>query len=247
MLIVNQADFEGYVVEEKKGCCVRMISTTQRGLSRSRNMALIHAKGDICLFADDDCVFFDGYDEIIRKAFERNKDASAIAFNYSDPNRRTKRSKTIKYEGKAPKNKSYSSVSLAFKRWDIQREGIWFNICLGAGSGVISAGEETVWEDELRKSGLALYQCPEYITEVQQQQSTWFTGFNEKYFYNLGAVLSIRYHTFKRYIYQFYYPYRLRGDTKLSFGKQLKAMMAGMKGIQKGLSYEQYIKENEKI
>ena len=242
LLIINQTDHEGYEETVINGCKIRMYSTTQRGLSRSRNMALVHAQGDICVFADDDCVMREEYEKSIIEAFRRNEDASAIAFNYSDPNRRSKKAKVIDVERKAPKNKSYSSVSLAFRRIDVQRKGIWFNINLGAGSGLISAGEETVWEDDLRRSGLNLYQCPDYITEVQQQNSTWFSGYNEKYFYDLGAVLSIRYHSILKYIYQFYYPLRLKGDANLSVVKQLKCMMAGMQGIKKGLNYEQYFK-----
>lgn len=242
LLIINQTDHEGYEEKMIDGCLVRMYSTTQRGLSRSRNMALVHAQGDICLFADDDCVMSEGYEKSIIEAFGRHADASAIAFNYSDPNRRSKKAKVIDIERKAPKNKSYSSVSLAFKRVDVQRKGIWFNVNLGAGSGFISAGEETVWEDDLRRCGLYLYQCPDYITEVQQQNSTWFSGYNEKYFYDLGAILSIRYHSILKYIYQFYYPLRLKGDTKLSVMKQIKYMMAGMQGIKMGLNYEQYFK-----
>lgn len=247
LLIINQTDHEGYEESERNGCKIRMYSTTQRGLSRSRNMALVHALGDICLFADDDCVMAEGYEKLIEGAFKRHPDAAAIAFNYNDPNRRSKKAKIIETECIAPKNKSFSSVSLAFRRSEIQRKGIWFNVNLGAGSGFISAGEETVWEDDLRRSGLNLYQCPDYITEVQQQNSTWFTGYNEKYFYDLGAVLSLRYNSFVKYLYQFYYPIRLKGDAEMSIVKQIKYMIAGMQGVKKGLNYEQYFKINEKV
>ncbi len=246
MLIINQTDHEGYDEKNIEGCRVRMYSTTQRGLSRSRNMALVHAAGDICLFADDDCVMYDGYENMVTDAFGRNPQATVIAFNYSDPNKRSHKSKKITTEGRASRYKSFSSVSLAFKRETVMKKGIWFNVNLGAGSGFITQGEETLWEDELRSNGLLLYQCPQIITEVQQQNSTWFEGYNEKYFYNLGAVLALRYNWFLRHIYQFYYPLRLRGDASLSVFQQLKFMMAGMKGIEDGKNYNQYFK-NEKI
>ena len=247
MLIINQTDQEGYDEKIIDGCRVRMYSTTQRGLSRSRNMALVHAAGDICLFADDDCVMNDGYENMVLEAFDRNERAVAIAFNYSDPNRRTKKGKIIKKEGPAPRRKSFSSVSLAFQREIVLKNSIWFDVRLGAGSGVISAGEETVWEDELRKKGLLLYQCPKCITEVQQQNSTWFNGFNGKYFYDLGAILSIRYSPILKYIYQFYYPLRLKDETSLTLLEQLRFMLAGMNGIKNGKSYNQYFKIDEKI
>lgn len=245
VLIINQTDCEGYQERVIDGHTVRMYSTTQRGLSRSRNMALIHAKGDYCIIADDDEVLCDNYDNIILDAFERNPKADAIAFNYYDPNVRLQNSKRklISSEGEAPKNRSFSSVSLAFKRETIIRHGIWFNVNLGAGSGVISAGEESAWEHDLRSKGLKLYQCPEYITEVRTENSTWFKGYDEKYFYDLGANLSARYGLVK-YLYQFYYPYRMRKESKLSIFQQLRYINAGMKGFAKNMGYNQYFNKD---
>lgn len=240
-LIINQTDHEAYEERVIGGHLVRMYSTTQRGLSRSRNMALVHAKGDYCLIADDDEVLCDNYDQLIIDAFRRNPMADAIAFNYNDANPRiqnTKR-KIIKTECEAPKNKSFSSVSLAFKREKVVMEGIWFNVKLGAGSEIISAGEESVWQSLARKKGLRIFQCPAYITTVSQANSTWFNGFDEKYFYDLGANLTARYGMVK-YIYQFYYPYRLRKETKLSIWKQIYYINAGMKGFEKSMGYKQY-------
>ena len=54
LLIINQCDKDDYTEIEVNGHIWRMISTTERGLSKSRNMALKNAKGDICLLADDD-------------------------------------------------------------------------------------------------------------------------------------------------------------------------------------------------
>lgn len=241
-LIINQTDHEAYEERVIGGHLVRMYSTTQRGLSRSRNMALIHAKGDYCLIADDDEVLSDDYEQKIIDAFSRNLYADAIAFNYYDTNSRTQNTKRkiIKKECEASANNFFSSVSLAFKREKVLMEGIWFNAKLGAGSGIISAGEESVWQSLARKKGLRIFQCPEYITTVSQVNSTWFNGFDEKYFYDLGANLTARYGIVK-YIYQFYYPYRLRKETKLSIWKQICCINAGMQGFKKGMGYQQYI------
>ena len=85
VLIVNQCDRdeqEVYRFTNAKGeeCHARMIHTTERGLSRSRNMALKNATGDVCLFCDDDEVLVDGYENIIRTAFEEHESYSLIAF-----------------------------------------------------------------------------------------------------------------------------------------------------------------------
>ena len=59
VIVVNQYghnSVEGLGFENQKGrkCYAKFICTTERGLSRSRNMALRNAWGDIFLFCNDD-------------------------------------------------------------------------------------------------------------------------------------------------------------------------------------------------
>lgn len=247
VVVVNQCDedkIEEYTFINKAGkeCKVKFINTTERGLSRSRNMALKNAWGDYCIFADDDEILAEGYELIIQSAFERNPKADIVAYNYKDLNPRLKNNykKPITKEQEAPKNHCYTSGALSFKLSRIILKEIWFDPRIGAGSGIISAGEESVWLTLARKRGLKVYQCPEFITTLSQANSTWFNGYNEKYFYDLGANLTARYGWIK-YIYQFYYPYRLHKETKLSIWKQLYYINAGMKGFMKNMGYKQYI------
>ena len=67
VVVVNQCDHDS--VEEfdflnKKGitCHAKFINTTERGLSRSRNMAIENAqKADVCYICDDDEYLVDDY------------------------------------------------------------------------------------------------------------------------------------------------------------------------------------------
>ena len=45
---------------------VKIINTYTKGLSVSRNLALKHATGDICLLADDDIKYVDGFSDMVR-------------------------------------------------------------------------------------------------------------------------------------------------------------------------------------
>ena len=55
VLIVNQCNVDDYLERNNNsGFVERMICTRERGLSRSRNAAIEHARGDICLICDDD-------------------------------------------------------------------------------------------------------------------------------------------------------------------------------------------------
>jgi len=240
VLIINQTDHNGYDEEIIGGHLVRMISTTQRGLSRSRNMALLHAKGDICLLCDDDERLVEGYENIILNAYSRKPQADIIAFNYKDLNPRSGH-KDITSEKRSSKWRTFSTHCLTFRRECVLKNGVWFDCRVGAGSGIISAGEESAWQNLAIKKGMYRWEVPELIAYVKQETSTWFKGFNEHYFYDLGANLQIS-HPFLKYILQFYYLYRLKNRAKLSYPQQLRWMMSGMKGIRHGMGYDDYIK-----
>lgn len=244
MLIINQTDCdESFCQEEVDGHTIRMYSNTQRGLSRSRNLAILHAKGDICLISDDSEKFEDNYVETILSAFKRHPDADIIAFNFKRTNHRSSSKEKFKKEGKASKYTFFSSQSLAFRRDVILNNHIFFDYRLGAGSCFISAGEEGAWQRLARKKGLIIYQCPEVIATVVQEDSTWFTGFHEKYFYDLGANINVKFPEWQ-YIFMFYYVWRLRKDASIPKWKQIKYMMAGMKGFKQGMSYNDYSKNH---
>ncbi|WP_415663440.1 glycosyltransferase [Vibrio taketomensis] len=50
VILINQSDFHGVEQTDR----IKMVSTEERGSSRSRNLALSHANSDICIIADDD-------------------------------------------------------------------------------------------------------------------------------------------------------------------------------------------------
>lgn len=241
VLIINQTNHDGYDECVINGHRARMISTTQRGLSCSRNMALIHANGDICLIADDDEVFDDDYENTILKAFERLSDATIIAFNVKCSSKsRDINSNSIGKERRTLFYKTYPSVALAFRRENIIKFKVYFDVRLGAGSGVISAGEETEWQFYAQNKGLKRYECPGVISTLRLSTSQWFKGYNQRFFYDIGANLAINYPCLK-HILKFYYLWRLRNECELSFCKKIQCMNMGMKGFRQGCSYVDFI------
>ena len=63
-LVVNQNVCEGRTTYPLKYGDARIISTPETGLSRSRNMLLKNAIGDICIIGDDDVVYLPNYNTI---------------------------------------------------------------------------------------------------------------------------------------------------------------------------------------
>ena len=243
VLIINQTEHDGYEELLKDGHKIRMISTNQRGIAKSRNMALMHATGDICLLCDDDEILEDGYENIILSAYERHPQADIIAFNYRDLNPRMAH-KDIKAEKRSSLWHTFSTHSLSFRRESVLKRGVWFDNRIGPGSGILSAGEETAWQNLAIKKELVRWEVPIQIASVAQETSTWFEGFNENFFYDKGANLKIN-HPILCYFLQFYYVIRLRKVSTIPAHSQLKWMMTGIKGIGKGLGYNAYIKEKK--
>ena len=246
VLIINQADKNDYC-EVTKEHTIRMITTTERGLSNSRNLAIRNDKGDICLICDDDEELEKGYERIILNAFDKIPEADIIAFgmrkkrlDYVKP----RYTKIINYGAskkaqRAPFLKTYASVQLAFRRESIMGKELFFDRRFGAGSGKISCGEETVWQVEAKRKGLKIFYWPEIITTIRQDRSVWFNGLNEKYYYDLGACLGVNY-PYLKHILKFYYIFFIKG-SQLSFFEQLKWLNIGIVNFSKwGLGYDEY-------
>lgn len=183
ILMVNQCDTDKILQETDGEKHKKMICSTQRGLSRSRNLALEYAEGDILLFADDDEIFEDEAEKIILDAFHA-VDADIIAFDLHNYPKNFKREirklhllETLKI----------SSCQIACKREAIERAKLKFDINLGAGTPN-GAGEENKFLWDAYKAGLSVFYVPRCIASLREKESTWFSRFDREYFYKRGKV-----------------------------------------------------------
>lgn len=227
ILIVNQCNENSYLEEKRNSYSCRMIKTTKRGLSQSRNELLNNMNGDVGILCDDDVTYFDNYKEIIIKAFEELKDADIIIFdtemvNYKGPIRE----KITKIK-RAPKNKNYGSVRIAFKKESFYKNNIWFYINFGAGSKY-SSGEDSLLLRDANKKKLKIYEYPAIIASVDYEESTWFKGFDEKYFYDKGAWLKESYPR-TWFIFMWYFVLKFYKKIELSSLGILKNILKGVK------------------
>ena len=86
-LIINQCDSDEEIDLDEKH---RIINTSTRGLSISRNIAIDNAIGDICLFCDDDEILISNLEEQITDAYEQITDADIIVFKISNKKKKLK-------------------------------------------------------------------------------------------------------------------------------------------------------------
>ena len=163
---------------------VTFIESAQRGLSKSRNMAIRNAKADICIFCDNDVEYVDGYEELILNEFKEHPEADVIVFYIKrkekpEPNYLTKR-----YMGYLSVMKIFSP-EIAFRRKAVQ--DITFNESFGAGSGKYLMGEENIFLYDCLKRHKKILYVPIKIAELREEESTWFKGYDERFFVSRGA------------------------------------------------------------
>lgn len=238
-LVINQCDTENYNEVTTDFGRLRMISTLERGLSKSRNDALRNSEADICVICDDDIRYRDNYGAIIIKAFEELPDADLIVFNIHslNPDKRPQE-KLFKRRKRIPKYKTYSSVHIAFKRSSVVSNNINFDERFGAGSGMYTMGEDSLFFTQIHKAKLKAYTYPAIIADLSSETSTWFKGYNRKYFFDVGAFLAAAYPKWKN-VLKYYYPVRFRKLCDFSPPQIISFINQGIAGYGKGISYKE--------
>ena len=140
VVVINQCDHDGYEEYKTENGTVRMFYSTQRGLTKSRNLAIRHSAADICLICDDDEVFASNYEEKILQAYSEHPDADVIAFKVMDPRSPRSPLKDEVVKLRFPKTMKISSWQISFRRESLLNHEIWFDELMGAGTGNGAAG-----------------------------------------------------------------------------------------------------------
>ena len=90
-VLINQCDRESVRKAEhdtpQGRVSVTYIETRERGLSKSRNMAVSNATGPVCILCDNDIRYEDDASEEIVRAFLRHPEAGIICFFIERPER----------------------------------------------------------------------------------------------------------------------------------------------------------------
>lgn len=226
-IIANQSD--NVSIEKRED--VIMVTTDTRGVGKNRNISLIYSSAKYILFGDDDVTYVDDLEKIVLSEFERNPKADVLIFNIettgSDQikrriNKKRKRVKTFNYM-------NYGAVRIACRRDSIKKHNIWFSELFGGGAPY-SAGEDTKFLADCLRCKLKIYTMPINIGVVDQSNSTWFNGYNEKYFMDKGALLKSLYPKAYR-IFCLYFAMKLKSKDRGAI-KVYSLMVKGAKGYQ---------------
>lgn len=197
-IIANQCTHNSVEEFYWNGHKIRYLNFAERGVGLNRNNALMRAEGDICLFADDDMRYCDGYAEMIVGAFNENPDADVIVFNLIEqvPTRyviqKTARVSYLNFL-------RYGTARVAVRNASVRKHGIYFNQCFGGGTEHCH-GEDNLFLADCLKKGLKVYAVPIFVAELtEERQSSWNTGYDEKYLRDQGAL----YRTMTKHLWRF--------------------------------------------
>lgn len=234
-VIANQTDKNEYLETVVDNCSVKLVSTDSRGLSRNRNIALSHANqnADFIIFSDDDLVFNDGYEKLIIDEFEKHPEAEAIKFNIHDlsKSRKISMKQIQKFEKATKRNMSSSGVcGLVIKSDTMKRYNLHFHENFGSGSENY-CGEDTIFLMEMIEKKIQFYRSPVDIAGIDQTESTWFIGHNERFFYTAGMVIGTIYpHLSYLIVLRSAFKAYRRKDSNMSFMKIISCYYKGIRG-----------------
>lgn len=226
VLIINQCHMESYSEYQTEKGIARMISVTERGLSKSRNLAIEKAMADICLLCDDDEEFVPDYETKILDTFDKIPTADVVIFKICNrPKSFPDKTQRLRF----PQTMRVSSWQIAFRRERLVQAGVRFDELLGAGTGN-GAEEELKFLIDCEKRGLSIFYAPVAIASVAQQQSTWFDGFTVAFFENRGASTRYILGPLPAAAYAVYYAVRKRKmyREQISVKDALAAMFRGI-------------------
>jgi glycosyltransferase involved in cell wall biosynthesis len=226
LLIINQTKLDEDLVSDVEG--IRVINSREFGLSKSRNLAIENATGDILVIADDDIEYLPGFDKTILKAYETYPEASLISFQFLDE--KGKLAKLYpRYTGYISSNKRpLSSVEISIRREDIIQNEIWFDKRFGLGTS-LPCSEEQLFKQDIIIQGLKAAYIDQPILSHKGKTSSSDMGKPEL----VRATTAYKFLMYKHwtYLWLMKYVFFLYRHTYISFLGQIRAYKYGIRGI----------------
>lgn len=182
-IVINQCDMDSEEVIKEDNRVVDYVCSTARGLSRSRNQAIRRAGADVCILCDNDVEYVQDYRALILQSFEEYPDDDILVFFIERKERHQpvfSKSKKMNYLSVM----KIFSPEIAFRRESIRKLSFQEEFGAGAKYGM---GEENIFLYDALRSGLSVRYVPIRIAGLIETESTWFTGYTEKFFRDRGA------------------------------------------------------------
>jgi glycosyltransferase involved in cell wall biosynthesis len=236
-VIANQADREEIISQETEYGELKMITTPTRGVGLNRNIALLASSADIILFADEDMVYYDEMPDEILKAFYNMPHADVLIFGIDilKNDRIIERRKSECSRLHIWNAMRYGTVRIAARRESLLRKNITFHQSFGGGCP-FSTGEDSLFLKACFDSGLKVYSHNYVLGTCCKDTSSWFVGYNEKYFYDKGVLVRTLFPK-TAYLMALYFGINFKRETDIKVFDRLKLIYSGVRGGKKMIPY----------
>lgn len=188
ILIINQTSENNLLVSNFP--TVRVINSFEKGLSKSRNLALKNAIGKIVIIADDDLVYKKDFEKAIVQAHHRLGEKAVISFCIEKPNGLLFK----KYLANTKTNLSLMelfnvlSIEISINKSVFDALQVQFDQDFGLGS-TFEMGEEAIFLSDLKEQNQQIGFVPSIIATHSEISSNEKFDFEQRY-YIQGAFLS---------------------------------------------------------
>ncbi|WP_185964832.1 glycosyltransferase family A protein [Flavobacterium franklandianum] len=233
-MVINQSE-ENILISDFES--VRVINVNEKGLSKSRNLALKNATKKICLIADDDLVYFENFGKIIVNDFTVNTNADIITFNHVGSDKKIIENSSINgYLHTIKSAYRVSSFEIAFKLDVVRENSIKFDENFGLGS-LFEIAEEFLFLKKSIELKLKAYFSPFVIVYHPLISSGKKEG-ADKLIYARSAL----FYTLKGnfvYLWLIKYVFFLARNKYINWNECIRKYKTGLSGIRK---YKEQIK-----
>jgi glycosyltransferase involved in cell wall biosynthesis len=239
-VVANQADREEIVTCATEYGEWKMITTKTRGVGLNRNVALLAASADILLLSDDDVVYHDDMPLAVKQAFAALPMADVIIFGMDMVKNGTvtERRGTPVRRLHVWNSMRFGTYRIAIRRRALIDNNITFHQSFGGGCPFMT-GEDSLFLKSCFDAGLKVYSHTYVLGSCCKDTSSWFVGYNEKYFYDKG-VLVRKLFPKTAYLMALYFGVRFKRETQVGVWKRLKLVYAGVREGKRMLPYEKY-------
>lgn len=237
-VIANQTDRDEIRTEASPFGPRKLICTATRGVGLNRNIALLAADSELVLFSDDDVVYNDDMPQAVIAAFRKNPKADVLIFGMDIvkngvvtekrhlPNKRRRFWNSMRF----------GTYTIAARRAALIRGNITFHQSFGGGCP-FSAGEDTLFLKACFDAGLRVYSHEYVLGTCCKDTSSWFVGYNEKYFYDKGVLVR---HLFPKtaWLMGLYFGARFKRRTDVPMLRRIRLVYRGIRRGRDMIPYE---------
>jgi glycosyltransferase involved in cell wall biosynthesis len=228
VLIINQTTEDKILTSEKEN--IRVVNVFDKGLSKSRNLAIKNAVGEICFITDDDVEYLPKAIETAIKAYKEYPEASLISFQFLNQNgeQKTLYQKQSGVQNNLLHKQHLHSIEITLRPKVLLKHDIQFNTCFGIGA-LFHSGEEQVLRDDLVLADLQVVFYKKNIVKHNDEASVALESSKEF----TRAITAVKYRLHKKliYIWLIRYIWLLLKRRVINFSQTKQIWLYGVKAV----------------